>query len=209
MPFTVPTPGRHDALNALAALAAGRAAGLELAEMVAPLAAFGGVARRFQSLGTAGGVEVIDDFAHNPDKLRAALATARARAGDGRVLAVFQPHGFGPTRFLWDDLVAAFAGELRPTDVLWLPEIFYAGGSAVRDISSAGLAEEIARGGRDARFVADRADLPAAVGAAAQPGDLVVVMGARDPSLTDLGRAILQECRARPGGLPAPGRGGP
>ena len=118
-----------------------------LAEMAPPLAAFGGVARRFQSLGTAGGVEVIDDFAHNPDKLRAALATARARAPHGRVLAVFQPHGYGPTRFLWDDLVAAFAAELRPDDVLWLPEIFYAGGSAVRDISSAGLAAAIAQPG--------------------------------------------------------------
>ncbi len=194
VPFTVPTPGRHDALNALAALAAGRAAGLSLAAMAPPLAAFGGVARRFQSLGTAGGVEVIDDFAHNPDKLRAALATARARADGGRVLAIFQPHGYGPTRFLWDDLVAAFAAELRHGDVLWLPEIFYAGGSAVRDISSAGLAQAIRERGRDARFVANRDDLPAAVAAEARPGDLVVVMGARDPSLTALGQQILRRC---------------
>jgi UDP-N-acetylmuramate--alanine ligase len=193
VPFTVPTPGRHDALNALAALAAGRAAGLPLADMAPPLATFGGVARRFQSLGTAGDVEVIDDFAHNPDKLRAALATARARSSRGRVLAIFQPHGYGPTRFLWNDLVAAFADELRPDDVLWLPEIFYAGGSAVRDISSAGLAEEIVRRGRDARFVADRTALATAVAAAARPGDLVLVMGARDPSLTDLGRQILRQ----------------
>jgi UDP-N-acetylmuramate-alanine ligase len=192
VPFTVPTPGRHDALNALAALAAGRAAGLSLAEMAPPLAAFGGVARRFQSLGTSGGVEVIDDFAHNPDKLRAALATARARTARGRVLAVFQPHGYGPTRFLWDDLIAAFAAELREEDVLWLPEIFYAGGSAVRDVSSAGLAEEIRSRGRDARFAQDRQALPAAVAAEARPGDLVLVMGARDPSLTELGREILR-----------------
>jgi UDP-N-acetylmuramate-alanine ligase len=198
--FTVPTPGRHDALNALAALAAGRAAGLTLVEMAPALAAFGGVARRFQSLGTAGGVEVIDDFAHNPDKLSAALATAHARAGDGRVLAVFQPHGYGPTRFLWDHLVATFAAQLRADDVLWLPEIFYAGGSAVRDIGSDGLAAAIVREGRDARHVADRATLPAAIGAEARPGDLVLVMGARDPSLTDLGAAIL---RALPGPCPA------
>jgi UDP-N-acetylmuramate--alanine ligase len=198
--FNVPTPGRHDALNALAALAAGRVAGLPLATMAPPLAAFGGVARRFQSLGTAGGIEVIDDFAHNPDKLRAALATARARAGDGRLLAVFQPHGYGPTRFLWDDLIAAFAAQLRADDVLWLPEIFYAGGSAVRDIGSDGLAAAITAAGRDARHVADRALLPAAICAEARPGDLILVMGARDPSLTDLGRAIL---RALPGPCPA------
>ncbi len=122
------------------------------------------------------------------------------------MLAIFQPHGYGPTRFLWDDLVAALADELRPDDVLWLPEIFYAGGSAVRDISSAGLAEEIGRRGRDARFVAERAALPAAVAAAARPGDLVLVMGARDPSLTELGRQILAE-RGR--GCTAPDPGGP
>lgn len=192
-PFTLPTPGRHDVLNALAALAAGRAAGLSLAAMAGPLASFGGVARRFQSLGAVGGVEVIDDFAHNPDKLRAALATGRARAGAGRVLAIFQPHGFGPTRFLWDDLIATFAAELRDDDILWLPEIFYAGGTTVRDISSEGLAAAIAVHGRDARFVAERGALPTLVAAEARPGDVVLVMGARDPSLTTLGSSILAE----------------
>ncbi len=110
-------------------------------DMAEPLAGFRGVARRFVSVGTARGVEVIDDFAHNPDKLAAALAAGRDRlAGTaGRVLAVFQPHGFGPTRFLRDDLVASLAASLRPEDVLWLPEIFYAGGTVTRDISSADL----------------------------------------------------------------------
>ena len=137
------------------------AAGVELADMVEPLAGFKGVSRRFQSIGTVGGVEVIDDFAHNPDKIAAALGAARDRLADtgGRVLAVFQPHGFGPTRFLRDDLVVAFAEHLRPDDVLWLPEIFYAGGSVERDISSADLAADIAARGRHARFLADRGEL--------------------------------------------------
>jgi len=201
--LTVPQPGQHTVLNALAAVAAGRAVGLGPAEMAAPLAGFAGVARRFVSLGTAGGVEVIDDFAHNPDKLAAALATAHGRlaagaqagpggaAAPGRVLAVFQPHGFGPTRFLRDDLIAAFARHLAPRDVLWLPEIFYAGGTVARDISSADLAAQIAAAGRDARFCPDRADLPRKIAAEARPGDLVLVMGARDPSLTGLARAVL------------------
>ena len=130
--FTVPQPGRHTVENAVAAIAAAREAGCDLADMVAPLAGFRGVARRFVSLGSARGVEVIDDFAHNPDKLAAALAAAHDRlagerragerhAGDmaeeasgaGRILAIFQPHGYGPTRFLRDDLVQALADSLR------------------------------------------------------------------------------------------------
>ncbi|HPF69269.1 MAG TPA: cyanophycin synthetase [Candidatus Krumholzibacteria bacterium] len=190
-PFTVPHPGRHTVLNACAAAAACRTVGVDDAVAARALAGFGGVARRFCSLGTARGVEVIDDFAHNPDKIAAALAAARGRAPKGRVLAVFQPHGFGPTRFLKDALIAAFAEALAPGDVAWLPEIFYAGGTVSRDISSADLAAGVTARGRDARFVAVRADIPAAIAAEAKAGDLVLVMGARDPSLTAFGRTIL------------------
>lgn len=191
--FELPWPGRHTALNALAAIAACRELEIPLVDMARALATFGGVERRFVSLGEAGGVEVIDDFAHNPDKLTAAIRAAcdRLEAGAGRVLAVFQPHGFGPTRFLRADLVAALAAALRPDDVLWLPEIFYAGGTVTRDLSSADLAADLRARHRDARFCADRAALPGLITATARPGDLVLVMGARDPSLTDLARAIL------------------
>ncbi len=191
--FQVPWPGRHTVLNALAALAASRETGIPLAHMAAALAAFQGVERRFVPLGVGGGVEVLDDFAHNPDKLSAAIRTAHQRLeeGDGRVLAVFQPHGFGPTRFLRSDLVAALADALRPRDVLWLPEIFYGGGTVTKDISSADLAADLRAQDRDARFVARRSELPGLIAMEARPGDLVLVMGARDPSLTGLGRAIL------------------
>jgi UDP-N-acetylmuramate--alanine ligase len=191
--FVVPWPGRHTVLNALAAIAVCREVGVAPAAMAAPLSAFAGVARRFVSQGSAGGVEVIDDFAHNPDKLAAAIATGRDRLADPscRVLAVFQPHGFGPTRFLRADLVAALAAALRRTDILWLPEIFYAGGTVARDISSGDLAADLVARDRDARFCADRADLPRLIAACARPGDLVLVMGARDPSLTGLARDIL------------------
>ena len=92
------------------------------------LRAFRGVGRRFQTVGDARGVEVIDDFAHNADKIAAALATAQLDAP--RVLAVYQPHGYGPTRFLRHDFVDTFARELRPGDRLWMLEVFYAGGTA-------------------------------------------------------------------------------
>ncbi|MBK9304132.1 MAG: hypothetical protein IPM94_09640 [bacterium] len=176
-------------LNALAATAAAAAAGASLPLIAESLRDFRGVARRFRTLGAARGVTVVDDFAHNPEKLRAALATGRLRGG--RILAVFQPHGFGPTRFLRDDLVAAFAGALAPGDVLWLPEIFFAGGTVTRDISSRDIVREVRAAGRDARFAEDRADLPRLIAAEARAGDLVLVMGARDPSLTDLARDVL------------------
>ena len=199
--FAVPCPGAHNVENALAAIAACRAVGVEIAAMVAPLASFQGVGRRFQSIGVAGGVEVVDDFAHNPKKLEAAVATARRRA-QGRVLAVYQPHGYGPTRFLRPDLVCALAGALGATDQLWMLEIFYAGGTAQRDFSSADLVAEIVARDRHAHFASTREALVASLAAEARPGDLVLVMGARDPSLTELARAILSAIEAK-AGLPA------
>jgi UDP-N-acetylmuramate--alanine ligase len=210
--FTLPVPGRHNVENALAAIAACRAVDVPLAEMAAPLARFQGVSRRFQSLGTARGVEVVDDFAHNPAKIAAALATAQARAGalresgaagesgaevsgagprGGRVLAVYQPHGYGPTRFLRRDFVETFAAVLRPADRLWMLEVFYAGGSATRDFSAADIVAEIAARGAAAEFAPSREWLIERIAAEAREGDLVIVMGARDPSLTRLGREVL------------------
>jgi UDP-N-acetylmuramate--alanine ligase len=193
--FTLPVPGRHNVENALAAIAACRAVGVALDAMPAPLAAFRGVARRFQSLGLAHGIEVVDDFAHNPAKIAAAIATARLRSK--RILAIYQPHGYGPTRFLREDFVETFASRLVPNDRLWLLEIFYAGGTAVRDFSAADLVREIVARGVDAEFAPSRDWLAARVAEVAQPGDLVLVMGARDPSLTAFARATLDRVAAR------------
>src|SRR5688572_6328191 len=199
--FHLPVPGRHNVENALATIAAGRALGTPPEALVDALAGFRGVGRRFQVIGAAGGVEVIDDFAHNPAKIEAAFATARPRVHgrggggrDGRVLAVHQPHGYGPTRFLRGDFVESFARALGPEDRVWWLEVFYAGGTATRDFSAADIVADLAAreglGGR-AAFAASREELVEAVSAAARPGDLVLIMGARDPSLTQLARAIL------------------
>jgi len=187
--FRLNVPGRHNVANALAAIAACRAVGVPLPAMVAPLERFQGVARRFQVLGSARGVEVVDDFGHNPAKVTASIRTAHLRAG--RVLAVFQPHGYGPMRFLRADFVAAFAAELAPQDRLWLLDIFYAGGSASRDISSAEVAAEISHRGVQASYAPSREGLVAVLAAEAREGDLILVTGARDPSLTGLARDIL------------------
>jgi UDP-N-acetylmuramate-alanine ligase len=187
--FELPLAGMHNVSNALGAIAMAVACGLALPEMIEPLRGFRGVARRFQVVGTARGIEVIDDFAHNAAKIAASLAAARPRGA--RILAVYQPHGFGPTRFLRHDLVEAFASNLRPSDRLYMPEIFYAGGTATKDISSRDLILEVNARGIPARFSALRKDLVEIIAAEARAGDVVLVMGARDPSLTTFCRQLL------------------
>jgi UDP-N-acetylmuramate--alanine ligase len=187
--FRTPVPGVHNVENALAAIASCRALGVPLEAMVAPLEQFQGVGRRFQVLGSVRGIEVVDDFAHNPAKLAAAIATARNRAR--RVLAVYQPHGFGPTRFLRPDLVETFATALGAVDRMWMLEVFYAGGTAQRDFSAADIVSEISARGANAEFAPSREWLVDRIAKIAQPGDLVLIMGARDPSLTTLGRQFL------------------
>ena len=113
------------------------------------------------------------------------------------MLAIYQPHGYGPTRFLRQDFVTTFARELEPQDRLWMLEVFYAGGTAQRDFSAADIVAEIAAQGVHAEFAPSREWLAARIAAMAEPGDLVLVMGARDPSLTDFARAILAALEAR------------
>ncbi|WP_306589806.1 L,D-transpeptidase family protein [Geothrix sp. 21YS21S-4] len=198
VPFRLPVPGRHNVENALAALAAGRVLGVPLEKLAAPLAAFEGVGRRFQVLGERRGVTVVDDFGHNPAKVAASLRAAHLRTAisGGRVLAVFQPHGFGPLKFLRQDFVEAFVAELAPQDRLWLLDVYYAGGTAAKDISSADVVADLAARGVAAEHAPSRAWLAERLAAEARPGDLILVMGARDPSLTDLARAILGGLRA-------------
>ena len=192
--FRLPVPGRHNIENALAAIAACAALGLALAELVEPLAGFQGVARRFQVLGSARGITVVDDFGHNPAKVAASIRAAHLRVGTsgGRVLAVFQPHGFGPLKFLRADFVEAFSAELAKVDRLWFLEVFYAGGTAAREISSADVIADLAALGTAAQCAPSRAALVEQLATEARPGDLVLVMGARDPSLTELAKAILE-----------------
>jgi UDP-N-acetylmuramate--alanine ligase len=189
MQFELSVPGAHNVANALAAIAACRVLEVALEDMTAPLAKFTGIGRRFQSVGKARGVEVIDDFAHNPEKIAAAIRTAKLRAR--RVIAVYQPHGYGPTRFLRRDLVAAFSRELGPDDRLFMLEVFFAGGTAKRDFSSADIVAEIAALGTNAEYAPAREWLVDRVAQEARSGDLVLVMGARDPSLSELARMML------------------
>lgn len=186
--FSIPQPGKHNAQNALAAAAACSALGVELAAAAAALESFEGVGRRFEQIGVKRGVEVVDDFAHNPEKVKAAIEAARLRAK--RVLAIFQLHGFAPARFMRKEFADAFAEALGPDDTLWLPEIYYVGGTAAKDISAKDYAADLTARGRRAFYEPDRAELVKRIAAEAREGDLVLVMGARDPTLTDLAKKI-------------------
>jgi len=192
--FTLPAPGAHNAANAVAAIAACVNEGVSLADCSRALSAFQGVARRFQSLGTARGVEVVDDFAHNPAKIAATLTAASLRGR--RTLAVYQPHGFAPTRHLKNELIEAFASGLRPDDRLWLADIYYVGGTASKDISSSDVVDPLRAKGVNAFHVPDRSKIVALIAAEAREGDLVLVMGARDPSLSDFTLSVLTALRA-------------
>ena len=179
-------PGRHNASNALAAIAAARALGVKVEEAVAPLARFEGLRRRLETVGVAGGVTVIDDFAHNPDKIDATLATLRAQPG--RLLIMFQPHGYGPLAKMGDELAASFTKGMADDDRLYLPDPVYQGGTVDKARGSDWLAEQI--GGR-ATHIAERTAIGEAMLAEARPGDRIVIMGARDDTLIDFAHSLV------------------
>jgi UDP-N-acetylmuramate--alanine ligase len=189
------TPGRHNASNALAALAAAKALGVPLAEGAAALARFEGLKRRLEKVGSAGGVTVIDDFAHNPDKIDATLATLRAQPG--RLLLMFQPHGFGPLAKMGDALAASLAGGMGEEDKLYLPDPVYYGGTVERTRGADWLAEAVRALGRDAVHIADRAAIGEALLAEAKVGDRHVIMGARDDTLREFARELDERLAAK------------
>nr|WP_313633840.1 Mur ligase family protein [Brevundimonas naejangsanensis] len=186
---TLTVPGAHNVANALAALGAVRALGVGLDQAVAALETFSGIRRRLEVVGTQGGVTVIDDFAHNPDKIAATLKTLHAF--DGRLLILFQPHGFGPLKLMKQEFIEGFAGLMRHDDVLLMPEPVYYGGTTDRSVGSEDIAAGVRAAGRRAQALATRADCGDRIVDMARPGDRVVVMGARDDSLSTFAAELL------------------
>ena len=183
-------PGRHNLFNALAAIAACNAAGVPVAAAVAALGSFSGLARRFDIVGTsARGVTVIDDFGHNPDKVAATLATLKAHPG--RVIAFFQPHGYGPLRQMGHELAQTFARLLGPDDLTILCDPVYFGGTVDRSEGSERIVRLIREGGGQAEHIPAREDCAARMAELARPGDRIVVMGARDDTLTVFAKDLL------------------
>lgn len=182
VPVDLAVPGRHNVSNALAALATARALGVPLTEAAASLAGFSGIRRRLEVTGTANGVTVIDDFAHNPDKIAATLDTLHDFPG--RLLVMFQPHGFGPLRLMRREFVQCFAARLAPEDVLVMPEPVYFGGTVDRSVSSGHIAADLQALGRNAQALPDRAACGETLLSLARPGDRIIIMGARDDTLS-------------------------
>jgi UDP-N-acetylmuramate--alanine ligase len=173
---TLGMPGRHHALNALAAIVVGDELGVPFGVAVAALAGFGGIHRRFEVLGEVGGVMVVDDYGHHPTEIAATIRAAR-EGFDRRLVVVFQPHRFTRTRDLFEDFVPAFA----EADVVVLTEIYAAGERPIDGVSGQALHAALVRqGGQRAHFVAERERVATVVRDLVRPGDLVLVLGAGD-----------------------------
>ena len=172
----LPMPGRHNVLNALAAIAVGIELGMDDAAIAAGFDKFDGVKRRFTRVGDVDGAVVIDDYAHHPVEIRAVLSAARESA-EGRVIAVVQPHRYTRLQALMDDFQAAF----NDADIVMVAPVYAAGEEPIEGVDSAALVEGLrARGHRMVKLVDKPKELAATLRDVAAEGDLIICMGAGD-----------------------------
>lgn len=185
--------GAFNVANAMCAVACCSMLGIEAHQSCKILESFLGTKRRLEVLGTAKNITVIDDFAHNPDKVAGSMSALKSY--NGRLIIMFQPHGFSPMRLMGKEIMDSFISYMSSDDILLLPEIFFAGGTVKRDISSLDLVNYAKRHNIDARFFATREELKQHILDIAQPHDRIVLMGARDNSITDMGYEILEKLK--------------
>ncbi len=188
--YHLPLPGDHNLENLCAALCVCEHFGCEESALADAVRNYEGVARRFSVIGTRLNVHVVDDFAHNPAKIAAVVRAARGLSC--RIIAVYQPHGFAPTRFLKDEYITTFLTAFREHDSLYLLPIYYAGGTAQKNISSEDIISGLGSVTFHAEALSGRDDLLTRLKADAKPEDCVLMMGARDPSLPALVRKIVE-----------------
>ena len=191
-------PGVHNQLNAIAAVATCSLLGVSVEDSLQALQSFKGIKRRLELVGHANGIRVIDDFASNPGKIEASLKVAIESSK--RTFAIFQPHGFQPTKMMREGYIETFSSGLRSGDVLIMPDIFYVGGSVnlvngeivtlQKDISSRDVAEPVSDKGKEAHYIPNRAEILPFLAARCKPGDTVLIMGSRDESLSDFAREV-------------------
>lgn len=180
-------PGRHNVLNALGAISAGLAVGATVPEMAKGLASYSGVERRFQKLGEARGVVVVDDYAHNPSKVQAALSTARVAYPDRRLVAAFQPHLYSRTR----DFAREFGASLATADVVYLTEIYPAREQPMPGVTSGLIVDALKDAGGTLAWRGDRDALADTLVRDVRSGDVVVTIGAGD--ITKIGPELLKK----------------
>lgn len=189
--FSMNAIGRHNVENATAAVAVARLIGVDLETCAVALRKYEGIYRRNQVLGKKHGIWLIDDYAHNPVKCAAAMAACQPVAR--KLIAWFQPHGYKPTKFLREDFVKEIAAVMREQDEIWMSEIFYAGGTAVKDISAADLINDIKALGKNAFFIEDRNDFLEAARTHLNNDCVLLLMGARDPSLETFAKDVWEK----------------
>jgi UDP-N-acetylmuramate--alanine ligase len=182
-------PGKHNVSNAIAAIAAAQLSGVPLDTAAASIGGFVGLRRRMELVGTASGISVIDDFGHNPDKIAATLDTLHAFPG--RLLCLFQPHGYGPLRVMRQELIGCFAEKLGPDDMLIMSDPVYYGGTVERSVGSGDIVNGVRALGRHAEHIPDRVACGVRLAALARPGDRIVIMGARDDTLSQFAADLL------------------
>lgn len=183
-------PGHHNVSNALATIGAAMAIGIKVEETAAALSSFNGLRRRLEVVGTTSkGITVIDDFAHNPDKICASLRTLHQM--DGRLLILFQPQGYSPLKLMRDEFADCFVKGLYRDDRLFMSDPVYLGGTTDKSVTSADIVGDVAGKGRKAAYMPKREDCIDAIVKEAKPGDKLVVMGARDDTLSALAADLL------------------
>jgi UDP-N-acetylmuramate--alanine ligase len=189
----LPITGRHNVLNATAAVAVARELGVSAEAIRAGLKGFAGVKRRFTTIGVAGGIRVIDDYGHHPVEIAAVLRAAREvqEEGGGRVVAVVQPHRYSRLR----DLFEEFCGCFNDADAVVVADVYPAGEAPIAGVDSRALIEGLRRfGHRRVLALEDPKALAALVRQEARPGDLVVCLGAGD--ITQWAHALPKELEA-------------
>src|SRR6188508_745002 len=189
--FSINAIGRHNMENAVAAISVAHQIGVDLETCATALKNYEGIYRRSQVYGNKNGVWLIDDYAHNPVKCAASIMACQPVSK--KVVAWFQPHGYAPTKFLRNDFVDEISKALRPADEIWMSEIFYAGGTTTKDISSNDLINDLKAKGATAFFVENRSDLVSSVRPHLTDNCVLLLMGARDPSLEQFAKQVWSE----------------
>ena len=189
--FNLKLIGTFNVSNALACIAVCSLLGIDKCEAAEALESFEGTKRRLEILSVKNDITVIDDFAHNPDKVLASVSALKAYPG--RVIVMFQPHGFIPMKLTGRGIMESFAQAMDKEDILLMPEIFTIDGTFDTEISSQMLIDYAKSLGVNARFISDKDAIRKFILNTAKPGDRIVIMGARDITLTDFAKQIMQE----------------
>lgn len=191
----LPFIGTHNVANALAAIGVALHVGIPITDSLSALQSFKGVKRRLQKIGTEHNISIYDDYAHNPEKIKATLLSLKS--DKNRLFAIYQPHGFTPTKLMKNNLIQTLTDTLDNHTTFIMPDIYYVGGTVDQDISSNDIIQPLKLSGKTAEYLPSRSDILTYLSLHIQPGDTVVVMGARDDSLSDFSQEIFRLIQER------------